>query len=348
MDIYRDIDKNRVQFHFYTFRPDAGNFDKEIKDLGGEIYYSKPLSIKNSFLIPIKLKSFLIKHPEYKIVHAHMNQWCGLILKGAKMANVPIRIAHSRTALTNGSFKNLVKNIIKLPTNKYSTHKFAVSKKAADWLYGKEIKDEVMVVPNAIDSEKYKYNDMKRKQIRAVLGWTNDFVLIHVGNIRKEKNHKFLVNIFKDILLDEPNSKLILVGKDNLNGAIHSLARKLCVYDNIEFLGLRDDVADLLQAADVFVFPSLYEGLPGAVLEAQAAGLPCVISDTITEEVEITPLVVRRSLEDDVNRWVESIIDSRNSMRMDTMQYFQEKGFDIKSLSCKMTSFYEDAYSNIK
>lgn len=348
MEIYRNLDRSRIQFHFYTFRLDSGNYDEEIKGLGGEIYYSKPLSIRNAIFIPTRLKSFLINHPEYQIVHAHMNQWCGLILKGAKLASVPIRIAHSRTALTNTSFKNFIKNIIKIPTNKYSTHKFAVSKKAADWLFGRELGNEVKVVPNAIDSEKYKYNNMKRKQIREVLELNDDFALMHVGNIRQEKNHKFIIRIFKDILVNIPNSKLILVGKDHLNGDIHNLAKKMGIYNNIKFLGLRDDVADLLQAADVFVFPSLYEGLPGAVLEAQASGLPCVISDTITHEVIITPLVVQHSLEDEMNKWVQSLLDSRNIVREDTMHYFQENGFDIQSLSCKLTNFYEDVYKSIK
>ncbi len=131
MDICRNIDRTKVQLDFYTFRKEQGAYDDEIFTMGGKVYYNEPLSIKKLFKISKQIKKFLIQHPEYKIVHAHMNAWCGVILKGAKQAKVPIRIAHSRAATEGHSLEVLLKNVIKKPTNLYATHRFAVSQKAA-------------------------------------------------------------------------------------------------------------------------------------------------------------------------------------------------------------------------
>ncbi len=343
MEVYRNMDRTRVQFDFYTCRKDKGVFDDEITALGGKIYYEAPLSAARFWEIPRRFKAFLTAHPEYKIIHAQMNHWCGLILKGAKQAGVGVRIAHSMTALSTVNAKNIVKNIIKLPTNKYATHKWAVSHKAGAWLFGRRADErgEVTVWPNSVDCMKFRCDPAVRAEVRAELGLGDSHTLIHVGNMRPVKNHKFIVDIFAEYA-KEHDSRLVLVGEDRMDGEVRRHAEALGVADKISFLGARGDIPRLLQAGDVFVFPSLYEGFPGSVLEAEAAGLPCLISDTVTDEVCLTPEAVRLPL-GDTAPWVAKIEEMRAVPRYDTYALLAEKGYDISTLVPRMCEFYEGA-----
>ncbi len=341
MDIYRNIDRNRVQFDFYTCCKEPGFFDDEIKTMGGKVYYNAPLDLKGIHRISNRFKLFLLDHREYKIVHCHLNQWCGVVLKGAEQANVPVRIAHSRTSLQKFTVKNCIKNLVKLSTNRYATHYFAVSRKAGEWLFGKRMLDsgKVEVWPNAIDCKKFIFNPQKRGKMRETLGLGNDLTLIHVGNLRPEKNHAFLFQIFKRVLEEQSSAKLVLIGRDMMDGAIQSLAREIGIDQSVQFLGSRSDVPELLQAGDVFVFPSLYEGFPGAVLEAEAAGLPCVISDSITDEVCITDNVKQLPL-GDIRPWVEEIMKMVQYQRKDTTGQLCSVGYDITNLAKNLVDFY--------
>ena len=260
----------------------------------------------------------------------------------AKLAGVPIRIAHSRTAATKLTLKNFVRNIIKLNVKKYATHYFAVSDVAAIWLFGKKAykAGKVVIWPNAIDTSKYIYNTQIRDTKRSELGLDNQFVILHVGNFVEAKNHTFLIDVFHEFLKNHSQSMLLLAG----GGDSRSLQKKcddLGIKEHVRFLGSRKDVPELLQAADVFVFPSLFEGLPGALLEAQAAGLPCVISSNITHEaVIVEKLVKSMSLSNSISQWCNSIEQMQNIKRKDTSQYFIQKGFDIKEMVSRLTDFY--------
>ncbi len=345
MDIYRHIDREKVQFDFYSCRQTPGAFDDEIISLGGKVYYNKPLTVKNLIAIPRRFWSFLNDHRNYLIVHCHLNQWCGLVLAGAMKANVPIRIAHSRTSLKQNSIKNFIKNIIRFPVNYTATHRFAVSDKAAEWLFGKKAVSlgRVQIWPNAINCSKYSYDISTRIRIRDYLNLGDSYTLIHIGNLRPEKNHMFLLQIFKLLKNQIPNCKLLLVGADNLNGSIQEEAQRLSIINDVQFLGLRTDVSELLQAADVFVFPSLYEGFPGAVLEAQASGLPCIISNTITEEVVLSQDVIQLKL-DDRNLWVNKIIEfwsfPVNRASTFSQDNLVNSGYDIYQLVNDLLQFY--------
>lgn len=342
MDIYRNIDRSCVQFDFYTCHNQPGFFDDEIKEMGGKVYYNDSLDLKVLPSISRRFKSFLSDNKEYKIVHCHLNQWCGLVLKGAKQANVPVRIAHSRTSLQKFTMKNIMKNLIKLPTNRYATHYFAVSRKAGEWLFGKKMvtSGKVKIWPNAIDCKKFIYNSQKRRETRDMLGLDNELALMHVGNIRPEKNHAFLFEVFKQVLKEQPSAKLILAGRDMMGGAIQSLAKEMGIDKAVLFLGSRSDVPDLLQAGDVFVFPSLYEGFPGAVLEAEAAGLPCIISNTITDEVCLTAECVQLSLSASHTEWVDKILELSGTRRHNKYALLRNKGYDIHLLAKNMQDFY--------
>lgn len=347
MDIYRQIDKTLVQFDFYIFDSGNGYFDNEIEAMGGIIYKGSNINWKNAFTIPKKFCSFLLQHPEYAIVHCHMNSWCGFILKGAFQAGVPVRIAHARGAIRGYNIQNIFKNIIKRTVNKYATHRFSVSEKAAVWLFGQKTvaKGNVQIWPNAIDSSKYIFNENIRLKKRRELGLEGECVLMHVGNLTPPKNHTFLLEIFKQFQSIINQSVLLLVGCDFMNGAIHKKAYSLNCDECVIFLGQRTDVSELLEAADVFVFPSLHEGFPGAVLEAQAAGLPCVISDTISKEIKVTDLVKQLSLKEKPIFWAETIRNIMQIKRKNTYEQICMSGYDIKSLTSRLTDFYKGVVS---
>lgn len=342
MDILRNIDRSKVQIDIFTYRETKGLFDDEVIELGSKIYYNKPLTVRNMFGYVNYFADFLREHREYQIVHAHQDAWCSVFLKGAKKARIPVRIAHSRTAIENShSIQDLAKNIIKLPTKRYATHMFAVSKKASIWLYGRKNFEsgKTKVWPNAIEASKYKYSESVRSKVKNELGLTNEHVVMHVGNFTPAKNHSFIIEIFSELIKKDNNFKLVLVGGGN-DTQIKELVCNLKLQDHVMFLGVRSDVERLLQAADVFLFPSLFEGLPGAVIEAEASGLPCVISDTISDEVVVTPNVKRISLSSDKSVWVKEVVNAINSERIDTKEYFQKNGYDVKYLVRDLEQFY--------
>lgn len=343
MDIYRNIDRKNVQFDFLTFSTEKGYFDDEILSMGGKIYYFPTIKLRNLYNISKDISNFLNK-ANYKIVHCHLNQWTGWILKGAKKANVPIRIAHSRTSLRNNSAKNIVKNIVKLNVKKYATHLFAVSNNAARWLFGKKAvkKNLVDIWPNSIEVSKYKFDYKIREQVRNKLNINKDIVIIHVGNIRPPKNHKFLIDIFYEIKKEYNNIKLLIVGKDYLSGKIQRYTKSRGLEKDVIFYGPSREVSDLLQAGDIFVFPSIYEGFPGSVIEAQSSGLPCILSDTITKEVCITPLVKMLSLSSSLDIWKNCIM---NSLIIDRTKHYYEiekSKYNVEIVSKMYCDFYLD------
>lgn len=345
MELYRHIDRNKVQFDFYTCRLTPGFYDDEINSLGGTVFYTSPLAVKNVLSIPDRFYSFFNIYKNYLIAHCHLNQWCGLVLLGAKKAKIPIRIAHSRTALDSLSIKNLIKNIIKVPVNYSATHKFAVSKKAGEWLFGKKCfsSGDVYIWPNAIDCKKFLFNPRIRDRIRKELNVGNSYVVMHVGNLRPEKNHMFILRIFRELRNKNENCILILIGSDNLNGSIQDEAKRLGIKDGVMFLGSCMNINELLQAADLFLFPSLYEGFPGAVLEAEATGLKCLLSDTITNEVDMCGLIRYESLSDSEEKWATVIQELEKQNFIDRIQCNEiiiNKGYDIYKLSKSMEIFY--------
>lgn len=342
MELYREVDRSVVQFDFYTLRETPGQFDEEILSLGGKIYYNPPLSVSRFYDIPKRFETFFRAHPEYQIVHAHMNQWCGLILKGAKAAGVPVRIAQAHTSLNKLSLQCMVKNILKQPVNRYATDRIAVSDYAGKWLYGKKkVKQgEVLFWKNGIETERYVFSEEIRAMTRKELGLADEFTLMHVGNLRPEKNHEFLFRVFAEVLKEKPNSRLVLVGKDMSDGRLLQLAEEMQIAAKTMFLGSRKDVAQLLQAGDVFVFPSFYEGFPTAVLEAQATGLPCVISDTITREIAVTPLVEFRSIQTKPSEWARCVLAKEDTNRINVSDMIVRAGHSLSDSVERVQKFY--------
>lgn len=346
LDIIRKMDYKKVCIDVYTYRMEKGLLDNEVIALGGKVYYNLPLTPQNMFWYVKYFEKFLREHPEYKIVHAHQDAWCSVFCKGAYLAGVPVRIAHSRTAISVFTIETFVKNVIRIPTRKYATHYFAVSSLAGEWLFGKKNMREkkVEIWKNAIDCHSFSYNPNVRKNRRKELGVEGKKVIIHVGNFNPFKNQVFLVDILEKISQQDDSAMLIFVGRAgeiDLMNRIKERIREKKLEDKILFLGSRSDIAELLQSADVFCFPSFFEGLPGAVLEAQAAGLPCIISSSITKEVCVLNTTVMVNLEQSVDEWANEVRNGFSQNRCNTYETMAQAGFDINDLVMRLTKFYE-------
>lgn len=259
MNFYRKIDKSQIQLDFLVNR--EGYFDDEIKKMGGKIYYVPALQKVGQIKYQKNLDKFFRKHREYKIVHSHLNQVTGLILERAKKANIPVRIAHSHNSKSPKNiiikcYKNYLGNKIFNNANVY----FACSKLAADWLFKKN-SEKAIIINNAIDVDKFIYDQEKRKNIRQKLNIINDETMLigHVGRFNKQKNHQFLLKVFKELSNKKNNCMLLLIGEGKLKNKIIKLIHKYGLENKVKLLGTRKDVNDILQGIDILLFPSLYE-----------------------------------------------------------------------------------------
>lgn len=344
MDIYREIDRNKIQFDFLVHTKTIGEFEPEIKQLGGRIYRVPRLNLKTVFRYIKELKIFFDNISSHQIVHAHMLSTAFIYLFLAKKKKVQKRIAHSRNSSRSQlSITNIVKEITEKMSRFFATDMFAVSKYAGYSKFGKKKVDsgEVKIIPNSIKAEKFGFDEKTRKNIREKLDVQNQIVVGHVGRFQSQKNHLFLLDIFYELCTIKSNFLLILIGDGPLKHEIKSKIEKLGMKDKVILLGIRSDVQDLLQAIDVLVFPSTHEGFPGVVLESQAAGLPCVISSKITEEVNLTKQVKYVSLSESSSCWAnETIAHMNKNTRKNNYDIIKNSGYDIKSTA----KWYEEFY----
>lgn len=354
MNYYRHIDKTKVQFDFLLHRQERGFFDDEIESLGGKIYRMLPISPKNYFSYKKKLDAFFNTHTEYKIIHSHLNALSSIILGVAKQKKIPLRIAHSHLAVEanvitkifrkntdiKATIKDGIQSLISSRVPKVATHYFACGEKAGQWLFGKANKQQVTIINNAINASLFTYSSLKGEKIKAKLGLSNKKVIGHVGRFNEQKNHFFLINIFNEIYKKDNNTVLALVGAGHLKDKIEKEAQRLNIEKNIRFLGLRDDIPELLQGFDLFLFPSLYEGLPVTLVEAQASGLKIITSSTVTTEVNITGLVHYIDLEKTALDWANLVVSHLNYNRKDTLSAIQKGGYDIFENVKSLQNFY--------
>ena len=340
MNYYRNIDRSKVQFDFLTHRQERWDYDDEIEKLGGKIYRLPRLNpFSPSYLKA--LDGFFKEHKEYKIVHCHQDCLSGIPLKYAKKNGIPFTIAHSHSSNQNKDLKYLVKLAAKKNICKYSDHLFACGKEAGEWMFKTS---DFEILNNAIDTKRYIYNEEKSLEMKEKLGVTDKFVIGHVGRFRFQKNHSFIIDIFKEVCKKEPNSTLLLVGDGPLEEEIKKKVDDLGLLDKVKFLGARDDVNDLMQAMDIFILPSLYEGFGIVLIEAQASGLKCVISDSIPTDAIITKKVKRLSLDDDISIWVEEIL-SNKSERKEGIKDIEKSKYDITSNAKWLENFYVERWS---
>lgn len=343
MNYYRHIDREKIQFDFLVHRDFEAAYDQEIMKLGGRIYRLPRLN-PISLSYKKKLDQFFADHREYKIIHSHLDCMSAIPLKVAKKYNIPVRIAHSHSSSQTKDKKYFLKLYYKNKIKKYATELFACSQAAGQWMFNT---NHFHVLNNAIDADQYKYNPMVRAAERKNFGITEETMVIgHVGRFAPPKNHKYLIELFDVVRKIIPNTILLLIGDGELRSQAESRVKELGLGGKVIFTGQRTDVSQLLQAMDVFVFPSIYEGLPVSLIEAQAAGLPCLISDKVPIECKKTDLVKQIPL-NDINKWVESIINAKKIMRQDTSDEIKRAGFDINISANKLEDFYFSVYSQV-
>ena len=354
MNYYRNIDRSKVQFDFLLHRKERGYYDDEIESLGGRIYRMSDINPWKLFNYKRTLSHFFAEHQEYKVVHAHLNALSFFVLEQAKKHNVPIRIAHSHTSLLHLNLnpfsenfpsityilKFFAQNILKSRVGKSANHYFACGEKAGKWLFGKGRYDNVVLIANAIDTDNFVFDPDRSKALKISLGLSDKLVIGHVGNYVPEKNHGFLLKVFDHALELNPNIKLVLAGGGSRMEYIKDLAEKSNSYSDINFLGARSDVPDLLQAMDVFLFPSTNEGLPVTLIEAQAAGLKILASDSISDELDITGNISFLSLDKTPEEWAKRLLHISGYERENTKNKIIEGNYDIVENAMRLQSFY--------
>lgn len=304
MNYYRRIDRTQIQFDFLMHREERSDYDDEIEAMGGRIFRAPRLYPQNYPAYFRFMDRFFRDHPEYTIVHSHIDAMSYLPLLAAKKAGIPVRIAHSHNTGIDLDFKYPLKQYFRLRLNGVATHAFACGEEAGRFLFrGRGFS----VIPNAVAAERYRFDAVSREQKRAELGVTTRLVMGHVGRMAYAKNHEFLLSLFAAWRRIHPDALLLLVGTGEKEQALKDQVQLLGIADAVRFLGSRDDVHALYQAMDVFVLPSRFEGIPVVGIEAQYAGLPCVFSDGVPREVCFTDRCRFVDLSAAQTQWLETV-----------------------------------------
>ena len=336
MNYYRNIDRTRVQFDFLVHRQEESDYDREILAMGGRIYRAPRLYPQNYPAYFAFMKAFFRDHPEYRIVHSHIDAMSYLPLLAAKQAGIPVRIAHSHSTSIDMDLKYPLKQFFRFRLGSAATHFFSCGQKAGNFLFRGQ---PYHFVPNAVDADQFRYSESLRQAKRRELGLTNELVIGHAGRLTGVKNHEFLLRVFARLLQRRPDAVLLLAGAGEKEADLRSLSHELGLDDSVRFLGSRGDMAALYQAMDVFVMPSLFEGVPVVGIEAQLAGLPCIFSDRVPDEVCFTDLCRFLSLELAEDVWVDEILSAPRPLRCTPESGFRK--YNAKDAAVELAQCYE-------
>ena len=352
MDLYRNIDRKKVQFHFVQHTTDRCAFEEEVERLGGKVYRVPRFNVKNYITYKKAWKDLFASHPEIKAVQGHMTSTAAIYLPIAKKAGVEITIAHARSAGVDPGLKGHLTRFLRRDLYRKCDYRFTCSGMAAESVFGdqKQISRKAIFIPNAIDVDKFKYDEETREQIRYELGIQDKFVIGHVGRFSHMKNHKYMLQILEQCLKIEKEKRLsetvlMFLGDGELKEEIMEQAVAMGISSRVLFMGNRRDVYRYYQAMDFFLLPSYYEGLPGTAVEAQASGLPGIMSDTVTDEAVVTGLLQMRSIREDASCWAEEIMKHNqtkadNNQRASYAEEVKQASFDVKEQAKRMQEFY--------
>ena len=348
LNYYRFIDKSKFQFDFICDNDSTNIPYEEIERMGGKVILVPPY--QKALKYHKKLK-FILKKENYKIIHSHINTLSIFSLFAAKCARVPIRIAHSHsTTNKKEKKKNLLKQVLRPFSKVFATNYMCCSELAGRWLFGnfEYDKGNIYLLNNAINLDKFKYNKSLRREKRKKLNIKESTLVIgHIGRFVAQKNHDYLIDIFNEIHKKNNNSVLLLAGQGPLMEDIKNKVKELNLDNSVKFLGQRNDANELYQAFDVFLLPSLYEGLPVVGVEAQAAGLLCYLSDDMTKETKVLDITKFMSLNNTPEEWADNILnDVKKYKRIDTSKEMTAKNFNIKEEAKKLEEYYLNLYNN--
>lgn len=346
MNLYRAMDKNRIQFDFLVHEQREGDYDAEIRKLGGRFFRLPRFTGVNEHSYRKKCRELFSAHPEWAIVHGHIGSCAPIYLGEAKRAG-KYTIAHSHAQNFVKGFAGICFNIVAHPVRHVADYFMACSNEAGLDRFGENIvkSNRFSVLPNGIDLQRYVCDEQAHEDAKESLGLKNCLVLGHVGRFAPEKNHAFLLEVFAAVLACIPNAVLVLAGRGPLENDVRQQARELGIEDAILFLGIRDDVPDLLRAVDVFVLPSTSEGLAMAAVEAQASGALTVLSTGVPALAVVCDRARRLSLSEGVDVWAQVCVDdltrAQRGDRHDCVDAARRHGFDIVETSAWLERFYE-------
>lgn len=342
MNLYRAMDRTKIQFDFVIHLSEKQAYEDEVLSMGGRIYRIPQYNGKNTFEMIKAWNHFFELHIEYKIMHSHVRSYASLFVPIAKKHGVKT-IIHSHSTSNGSGILSYVKSLMQYPLRYQADYCFGCSKEAGQWLFGEKVcnSSKYHMIKNAIDTSLYNMNYEVRKRYRD--SWNvvdSSKVLIHVGRLHEAKNHLFLLEVFARYHEVNKDSLLVIVGDGELADKIRDKIDELNIKDNVKMLGARNDVPQLLLAADCFVFPSKWEGLPVTVVEAQASGLPCLVSDTVTKDVNVTELVNYLPIDEGVEPWL-NMLKSISFERKNVIEEIVKAGFDTISSAKNLFDFYK-------
>ena len=342
MNVFRYLPRDTYQVDFLIFTQEQTDYTKEVEAAGSHVW--RLVSRKeNPWAYICQLSAFFRAHAsEYHAIH-----WCGNSLSSmmpiywAWRYRIPVRIVHAHNSSAAGLHNRLLHRFFRRFVACISTHHLACSSAAAKWFFGAD--PHAMIIRNGVDVNRYSYNAQTRKSVREHLGISpTTLVLGHIGRFCPEKNHTFLLDIFAQVLALQPDALLLLAGKGELEPAVQAKAKQLGIASNVRFLGERTDIADLLQSMDAFVLPSTFEGQPFVLIEAQAAGLPCFVSDVVNRDIAITPNVSFLSLDQEPSVWAQHITAyCRTYQRTDTTDLMEQAGYSVRKSMQQLTAIYQ-------
>ncbi|MBW4506551.1 MAG: glycosyltransferase family 1 protein [Scytonematopsis contorta HA4267-MV1] len=359
VNVLRNINRQKFQIDFLVETTKTCAYDKEVLALGSKIipclHPSQPLLYGRNF------KRLYRQHGPYDIIHSHIHNYSGYILRLAKEVGIPIRISHSHNDTSSlkvktGLYRNLYLMLTEHWIKQYATVGLACSSRAADSLYGRNWRNDPRFFIHHCGIDLSKWNlETDAATIRREMGIAEDaFVLGHVGRFAEQKNHSFLIDILTEVVKRKPKTQLLLVGDGHLLPDIEKKVYEADLTEHVVFAGLRSNVHQIMQGAmDAFVFPSLYEGLPLVLMEAQASGLPCIFSDVISEEANIIqPLVNTISLAQPASYWAEVILDVANTkskiLSTESLSIAKESSFNIEKSVQGLESLYCSSVDKLK
>lgn len=340
-DICLRSDPNVYEFHYVVFGSRVGEYEQDILSRGGKVFHLDPPA--ESYPKYMKSLVELIKNYRYHAVHAHTMFNCGWIMLAAKKADVPIRIAHAHSALNNGNglAKNFYEKAMRRVILKNATDLVACGEKAGIRLFGeKAYQERCKLILNGVDVEAFRFDESKRQRIRAKLGWQDSLLIGHVGHLAAVKNQKFLLELLPRILQVRSNARLLMLGEGDDRKMLEDKIREMGLEEKVLMPGNVANVADYLSAMDVFVFPSLFEGMPLSILEVQANGLPCVISTGVPKDVFLTDLIVPISLTQSIETWVDAICCAQRRHSETYGKELKESGVDLQGTMEKVYVLY--------
>lgn len=348
MNIYRNIDREKVQFDFLAHYGREAAFNDEIRKLGGQIYEMPAIRDETHvyywriFKYRAALKRFFKQHNEYSIVHGQMTNTASIYMPIAKKYGVKTRIAHSHNSHGKVGLLGFVTNVLKKPVFKYVTDMFACSESAAYYFFPHKYVDagKVTIVHNAIDAKMYRYNPEKRAVMRKEFNVEGKLVIGCVGRFRTEKNQAFLLEVVKEAIELNPDAVLLFAGDGPLEDDVKQKAHEMNLEQYCIFLGMRSDVPDVMQAMDVLAMPSLFEGLPVTGIEAQASGLSVVASTGVTDEMNAIGKVDFLELQAGAHVWARQLIARGAEEREDTFDLIRSSGYDINTTAPWLQDFY--------